>query len=246
MATNANLDYRDPEWVAQQLGIDKNAVYRYLDEGTLPGLRLGRKWLISESSLAEYLKREEREQTKRRRAGLRKYDATPYDRFVRRARRLLTQKAGLALALAWEEALELGDDHLGTEHLLLGLLREGDGVAAAVLRNLGVVPDELRAAAEALIDRGEAPYGCGIDLTPRARRTLELAVKEARRLKHHYVGTEHLLLGIVRAGEGIGFELLEQRGVTPERVRAEVERVLSQPREEAGGSAEDGEESVSD
>ena len=219
MTSESRLDYRDPEWVAQQLGIDKNAVYRYLDEGALPGLRLGRKWLISESTLAEFLKREEREQTERRRSESRK--RSRFDRF--------TERASGALELAREEARELGHDHVGTEHMLLGLIRVDDGVAARVLRNLGVASDDLRSEVESLIGRGDAPFSGDIALTPRAKKTLELAVKEARSLKHHYVGTEHILLGLVRAGEGIGFEVLSKRGATPERVRAEVERILSQP-----------------
>ncbi|MGB2694241.1 MAG: Clp protease N-terminal domain-containing protein [Dehalococcoidia bacterium] len=218
----AALDYRDPEWVAQQLGIDKNAVYRYLDEGTLPGLRLGRKWLISESTLAEFLKRAEREQTERRISESRK--RSRFDKF--------TERASRALELAREEALELGHDHVGTEHMLLGLLKVDDGVAARVLRNLGVASDDLRSQVESLIGRGDAPYSGDIALTPRAKKTLELAVKEARSLKHHYVGTEHILLGLMRAGEGIAFDLLTKQGLTPERVESEVKTLLSEARKE--------------
>lgn len=219
MTATAPLDYRDPEWVAKQLGIDKNAVYRYLDEGTLPGLRLGRKWLISESTLAEFLKREERGQTERRRSESRK--RSRFDRFTERARR--------ALELAREEALELGHDHVGTEHMLLGLITVDDAVAARVLRNLGVASDDLRSEVESLIGRGDAPFRGDIQLTPRAKKTLELAVNEARSLKHHYVGTEHILLGVMRAGEGIGFEVLSKHGVILEGVQAEVKRILAQP-----------------
>ena len=237
MAEESRLDYRDPEWVAKQLGIDKNAVYRYLDEGTLPGLRLGRKWLISESRLAEFLKSQEREQTERRRAGLRRGSALPFQQFIKQAKGRLTERATRALRWAWEEALERRHDRLGQEHLLLGLLREPDSVAARVLQNLGF---DVRAALETRVGCGSGPVSGEIDLTPRARQTLELAVKESRRLSHHYIGTEHLLLGIVRAGEGLGFELLREHGISPQRVQAEVERLLSQPRAGLSGATEEG------
>jgi len=234
----SRLDYRDPEWVAQQLGIDKNAVYRYLDEGALPGLRLGRKWLISESTLAEFLKREEREQTRRRRAELRK--RTPFDRLLRIGRKgLMTERARRALEMARDEARQFGHDHIGTTHLVLGLAKLEECVAAQVLGRLGVTLGDLRSGVESTIGPGSAPLREEMELTPRARSAIRLALKEARSLSHHYLGTEHILLGIVRAGEGIGFELLSKRGITYERVRTEVERILSQPRPEA---KEDGEE----
>jgi hypothetical protein len=146
--------------------------------------------------------------------------ADKFEKFTVRARRVL--------ALAQEEAQRLGHSYIGTEHLLLGLVREGDGVAARVLTNLGVELSDVRAAVERLIGRGTTMIVGDIKVTPRTKKVLELAVDEARRLNHHYIGTEHLLLGIVREGDGIAAGVLEGLGVSLERVRAEVIQVLGQ------------------
>ena len=121
--------------------------------------------------------------------------ADRFDKFTERARRVLT--------LAQEEAQRFNHNYIGTEHLLLGLVREGDGVAAKVLANLGVELNKVRSAVEFIIGRGDRAVLGEIGLTPRAKKVIELAVDEARRLNHHYIGTEHLLLGLVREGEGI-------------------------------------------
>ena len=146
--------------------------------------------------------------------------ADRFDKFTERARRVLT--------LAQEEAQRFNHNYIGTEHLLLGLVREGDGVAAKVLANLGVELSKVRSAVEFIIGRGERAVLGEIGLTPRAKKVIELAVDEARRLNHHYIGTEHLLLGLVREGEGIAAGVLESLGVNLERVRAETTRILSQ------------------
>lgn len=231
MSEDLRLDYRDPDWVAQQLGIDKNAVYRYLDEGTLPGLRLGRKWLISESTLADFLKSEEREQTERRRAWLRKGKASPYDKFMKRVGRLpLSERATRVLQLAQQEAVGFGHNYIGQEHLLLGMASVKEGVAAKVLAALGF---DARSAVELLIGRGGTPARGQLHLTPRAQSSLELAVKEARQLKDKLFRTEHILLGTMLSGEGLGFSLLEHHGVTLEAVREQVARIREQPHGEA-------------
>ena len=122
------------------------------------------------------------------------------DRFTKRARRVLT--------LAQEEALRLNHNYIGTEHLLLGLVREENGVAVKVLRELGVEPGQVIRAIERTVGRGErAPFGKPT-LAPRTKRVIELAVDEARLMGHHYIGTEHLLLGLVREGEGIAVNVL--------------------------------------
>jgi ATP-dependent Clp protease ATP-binding subunit ClpC len=157
--------------------------------------------------------------------------ADRFDKFTERARRVLT--------LAQEEAQRFNHNYIGTEHLLLGLVREGDGVAAKVLANLGVELNKVRSAVEFIIGRGDRAVLGEIGLTPRAKKVIELAVDEARRLNHHYIGTEHLLLGLVREGEGIAAGVLESLGVNLERVRAETTRILSQnlPQgQQAGGS----------
>ncbi len=146
--------------------------------------------------------------------------ADRFDKFTERARRVLT--------LAQEEAQRFNHNYIGTEHLLLGLVREGDGVAAKVLNNLGVELTKVRSAVEFIIGRGEKSVSGEIGLTPRAKKVIELAVEEARRLNHSYIGTEHLLLGLVREGEGIAFGVLESLGVSLERVRTETARILSQ------------------
>ena len=153
--------------------------------------------------------------------------ADRFDKFTERARRVLT--------LAQEEAQRFNHNYIGTEHLLLGLVREGDGVAAKVLANLGVELSKVRSAVEFIIGRGDRAVLGEIGLTPRAKKVIELAVDEARRLNHHYIGTEHLLLGLVREGEGIAAGVLESLGVNLERVRAETTRILSQSAPQGGG-----------
>jgi ATP-dependent Clp protease ATP-binding subunit ClpC len=145
--------------------------------------------------------------------------ADKFDKFTERARRVLT--------LAQEEAQRFNHNYIGTEHLLLGLVREGDGIAARVLSNLGVQLPKVRSAVEFIIGRGETMIMGEIGLTPRAKKVIELAVDEARRLNHHYIGTEHLLLGLVREGEGIAAGVLESLGVSLEKLRAQVIQVLS-------------------
>ena len=147
-------------------------------------------------------------------------DRDRFDKFTERARKVLS--------LAQEEAQRFQHNYIGTEHLLLGLVREGEGVAAKVLSNLGVELYKVRGAVEFIIGRGDRIVLGEVGLTPRAKKVLELAVDEARRLNHHYIGTEHLLLGLVREGEGIAAGVLESLGVNLEKVRTQTIQVLSQ------------------
>jgi ATP-dependent Clp protease ATP-binding subunit ClpA len=147
-------------------------------------------------------------------------DRDRFDKFTQRARKVLS--------LAREEAQRFQHNYIGTEHLLLGLVREGEGVAAQVLTNLGVELDKVRNAIEFIIGRGDRVVLGEVGLTPRAKKVIELAVDEARRLNHHYIGTEHLLLGIVREGEGIAAGVLNSLGVNLEKVRTQIIQVLSQ------------------
>jgi ATP-dependent Clp protease ATP-binding subunit ClpC len=133
------------------------------------------------------------------------------------------------LQLAQEEAQRFNHNYIGTEHLLLGLLREGSGVAARVLNDMGVQLPKDRSAVEFIIGRGEDAVIGDIGLTPRSIKVLQLAVDESRRLKHDHVGTEHLLLGLVREGEGIAAGVLESLGVTLDKVRAQVMKTLDDP-----------------
>jgi len=146
--------------------------------------------------------------------------ASRFEKFSERARRVLT--------LAQEEARHLNHSYIGTEHILLGLVREEEGVATKVLVNLGVSLNKVRSAVEFIIGHGEKPGGGEIGLTPRAKKVIELAIDEARHLGHNYIGTEHLLLGLLREGEGVAAGVLDSLGITLERVRAETTRVLSQ------------------
>jgi ATP-dependent Clp protease ATP-binding subunit ClpC len=151
-------------------------------------------------------------------------DRDRFDKFTERARKVLS--------LAQEEAQRFQHNYIGTEHLLLGLVREGDGVAAKVLSNLGVDLNKVRSAVEHIIGRGDRIVLGEIGLTPRAKKVIELAVDEARRLNHHYIGTEHLLLGLVREGEGIAAGVLESLGVNLEKVRTQTIQVLREQSEE--------------
>ncbi len=146
--------------------------------------------------------------------------AEKFDKFTDGARKVLT--------LAQEEAQRFNHTYIGTEHILLGLVRQGDGVAAKVLANMGVQLPKVRSAVEFIIGRGESMVMGELGLTPRAKKVIELAVDEARRLNHHYIGTEHLLLGLVREGEGVAAGVLESLGVNLEKVRAQVMQVVSQ------------------
>ena len=133
-----------------------------------------------------------------------------------------TQRAQTALRLAQESASELGHGYVGSEHLLLGLAREGQGVAAKVLQAAGLGPEDLKKGVADLVGRG-APGGPPAQgLTPRCKKIIELALSEAVRLDHHYVGTEHLLLGILREGDGVAVRVLSAAGVEARRLRADV------------------------
>ena len=146
-----------------------------------------------------------------------------FDRFTPRARNVLD--------LAQDEGRRLRHDYLGTEHLLLGLIREERGLAARVLRHeMGVDLPTVRSAVEAIVGRGTATPPGELRLTPRAKRVLELARDEAKRLRHDYVGTEHLLLGVMREGEGVGAAVLASRGIALPRLRSEVLLVLGDDR----------------
>ncbi len=146
--------------------------------------------------------------------------ASRFEKFSERARRVLTS--------AQEEAQNLNHSYIGTEHILLGLIREEEGMAAKVLTNLGVSLGKVRSAVEFIIGRGEKSSIGEIGLTPRAKRVIELAIDEARHLGHNYIGTEHLLLGLLHEREGVAASVLDSFGITLEQARAETTHVLSQ------------------
>lgn len=139
-----------------------------------------------------------------------------------------TEQARHVLSFAQEEAVRYHLRAIGTEHILLGLVREGEGGAATVLRTLGINVQMVRNAVELIGGRGNAPVIGDIELTAHAKQVITLAVNEARQLNHHAVATEHFLLGLVRAGQGKGASVLESLGVNLEEVCTQTLQMLSQ------------------
>ena len=196
------MDYRDPKWVAAELGLEKNTVYRLLQDGTLPAVQIGRKWLISESRLAEYLEEEARLQTT-----LRRTTALP--------------QAEQVLAEAHAQAARYRHAYLGQEHILLALTIR-DTPAKEVLSQLGADEGAVRAQFEAQLAPGTKRPRGKPSLTRRARRALSLAADEAQRAGRVTYGPEHLLLGLLRTEEGVGFQILTALGIHLDAVRAQI------------------------
>jgi len=146
-----------------------------------------------------------------------------------------TEKAIKVIMLAQEEARRLGHNFVGTEQILLGLIGEGTGVAAKVLKSMGVNLKDARIEVEKIIGRGSGFVAVEIPFTPRAKRVLELSLEEARQLGHNYIGTEHLLLGLIREGEGVAARVLENLGVDLSKVRTQVIRMLGETAEVTAG-----------
>jgi len=142
-----------------------------------------------------------------------------FERFTDRARRVVV--------LASEEARMLSHNYIGTEHILLGLIHEGEGLAAKALEQLGITLESVRAQVEEVIGQGQqAPTG-HIPFTPRAKKVLELSLREALQLGHSYISTEHILLGLIREGEGVAVQVLLKQGADLGRVRQQVMQLLS-------------------
>ncbi|MGH2810099.1 MAG: Clp protease N-terminal domain-containing protein, partial [Actinomycetota bacterium] len=142
-----------------------------------------------------------------------------FERFTDRARRVVV--------LAQEEARLLNHNYIGTEHILLGLISEGEGVAAKALESLGVSLDSVRSQVEEIIGTGSSSPQGHIPFTPRAKKVLELSLREALQLGHNYIGTEHILLGLIREGEGVAAQVLQKLGADLGRVRQQVIQLLS-------------------
>jgi excisionase family DNA binding protein len=220
--------------LATYLRVDVVTIRRLVNRGDLTAYRVGGEYRFMEPDVAEYL---QRQRVPANESG--GPDAIMVDKLVQAVRRLFpegrdrfdrfTQRARKALSLATEEARMLQHNYVGTEHLLLGLLRERGGIAARGLHNLGVELSEARLQVEQIIGKGEQSDAIQQPgLTPRAKKTIELAVDEARKLGHHYLGTEHLLMGIVREGEGLACEVLKKLGVALEAVQPEIIRLLGE------------------
>ena len=141
-----------------------------------------------------------------------------FERFTDRARRVAV--------LAQEEARMLHHDHIGTEHILLGLIREGEGVAAKALESLGISLEAVRQHVGEITGQGQQAPSGHIPFTPRAKKVLELSLREALQLGHNYIGTEHILLGLIREGEGVAAQVLVKLGADPSRIRQQVIQLL--------------------
>ena len=155
-----------------------------------------------------------------------------FERFTDRARRVVV--------LAQEEARRLGHGHIGTEHILLGLILEEDGVAGRALRAFGIGGERVRNDVEEIIGRGDEAPGGHIPFTPRAKKVLELSLREALGLHHTYIGTEHILLGLIREGEGVAAQVLTGQGARLEAVRAQVIALLGRRGPDRATTAEEG------
>jgi ATP-dependent Clp protease ATP-binding subunit ClpC len=142
-----------------------------------------------------------------------------FERFTDRARRVVV--------LAQEEARMLNHNYIGTEHILLGLIHEGEGVAAKALESLNISLEAVRQQVEEIIGQGQAAPTGHIPFTPRAKKVLELSLREALQLGHNYIGTEHILLGLIREGEGVAAQVLQKLGADLNRVRQNVMQLLS-------------------
>ena len=155
-----------------------------------------------------------------------------FERFTDRARRVVV--------LAQEEARMLNHNYIGTEHILLGLIHEGEGVAAKALESLGISLEAVRSQVEEIIGQGQSAPTGHIPFTPRAKKVLELSLREALQLGHNYIGTEHILLGLIREGEGVAAQVLQKLGADLNRVRQQVIKLLSDSKgvEPAGQAGE--------
>src|SRR3954453_8605202 len=153
------------------------------------------------------------------RVSMARSDEKMFERFTDRARRVVV--------LAQEEARMLSHNYIGTEHILLGLIHEGEGVAAKALESLGISLEAVRAQVEEIIGQGQQAPSGHIPFTPRAKKVLELSLREALQLGHNYIGTEHILLGLIREGEGVAAQVLQKLGADLNRVRQQVIQLLS-------------------
>ncbi len=227
------------EEVAEILHVDPVTIRRLVNKNELAAYRIGSDYRIAPSDLQEYLQRQ--------RIPARTGDPSnpsaniPIDQFTQAVRFFLqgkqttpsqvserfdrfNEQGRSSLTFAQEEAQRFQHNYIGTEHLLLGIIHDERSTATQILNELGVDPDKVRQSIEHIIGRGDRIILGEIGLTPRAKKAVELAVDEAHRLNQHYIGTEHLLLGLVREGEGIAAGVLESQGVNLEKVRAETVR----------------------
>ncbi len=199
----SSLDYYDPEWVAEKLGLDRNTVYKYLQEGIIPSIRVGKKWLISESKLVDWLEMETKNQTDKRReaAASAAHTVGKMDNYSSVAREIIKQ--------AHSEARRYVHKKLGQEHLVL---------AMAGIMNLGVKADKVRSLFENFCEQGEGSVPRRLGRSPDAKKAMRLAAAAARDSGSKEIQPEHLLQGILETREGIGFKILSKLGIKKEKV----------------------------
>jgi excisionase family DNA binding protein len=206
-------DFLTAAEVAEILEVHPRTVGEYIRDGKLHAIQLGGGWRISEESLRSFVKSvAELPQAASRDGGL-------FSRFTDRARKVVT--------LAQEEARQINHNYIGTEHLLLGLLAEGKGVGALALKALGISLEEIRKDVVSKIGTGSSTPRGPIPFTPRAKKTLELSLREALLLGHNYIGTEHIILALLKEGSGVASQVLQARDVKDEALRDEVLKLLS-------------------
>lgn len=234
--------------VAEYLRVDVVTIRRLVSRGELTAYRIGSEYRFTQSDLEDYLQRQRVSTATREASGTQESTplewigkafqgkhTTPLERVKSDRFDKFTEQARRVLHLSQEEAQRFQHNYIGTEHLLLGLIRVDGGVAVQVLRNMGIELKQVREAVESIIGRSKRVVRGGeIGFTPRAKKVIELSVDETRRLDHHYVGTGHLLLGLIREGEGIAAGVLESLGVKLDQARTEVIRTIGQLQDETG------------
>ena len=235
--TSKILDYRDPEWVGKRLGLDKNTVYKFLQDGVIPAVHLGRKWLISEARLAVWLEKEAENQTRARREAAQSADRTVQliDNFSAAAR--------MALKQAHSEARRYAHAYLGQEHLLLGLLADPNSLAARTLRALAIDRSRIRKIIDQKTAPAEGPIARRLGRNAEAKRAMRLAMRLAHRRGapgDTAVGTDHLLMGILLSRRGLGHEILKSNHITRARLRSAIAEA-SRGKGENHGSGNSGE-----
>jgi excisionase family DNA binding protein len=199
------------EDVANYLKVDVVTVRRLVNRGDLAAYRVGGEYRFTRSDVVDYLHRQH--------IPARANHAVDQDLLLKQAFNKLTKRAKQSLwKFAAEEARNFKQPHIGTEHILLGLILEGEGVAGHVMRDLGVTIVQARAAVEAAVGMGDFSGRQAPELSADSKDAIEYAVDEARELNHHFIGTEHLLLGIIRDPQGNAVRVLEHIGVAPEQV----------------------------
>jgi excisionase family DNA binding protein len=226
------------EDVAEFFRVDVVTVRRMISKGELTAYRVGGEFRLARADIEDYLERH-RLPPKTEAHG-------PLGKLTRQARKIIpsgtlpdtferfTKRAQAVLALAQEEARSLNHTYIGTEHLLLGILQEGDGVGAKLLREFGCDLHIMRQAVQDTVGRGPAgehPQG-EMPVTPRLKQVFEFAREEAKRFDHAHVGTEHLVLGLLREGEGVAGRLLAELGMNLNTARDRVQKILARRNEQ--------------